>query len=372
MKIKCKICGSSFLKSLLRYENMPAKAQFFPERKNLEKDTPVVLEVYQCLSCGVIQLASSPVSYYKEVIRASSFSQEMQRFRKRQFRNFIKRFSLEGKKIVEIGCGQGEYLSIMKECGANTYGIEYSKKSVKQCFKKGLKVSQGFVDNAQFKIDYAPFDAFFMLSFLEHLPSPCETLRGIYNNLKEEGVGIVEVPNFNMIVKKKLFSEFISDHLFYFSKDTLRRTLEISGFEVIECKEIWYDYIISAWVRKRKKLELTSFYRHQEKVKKEIESYIKNKKIAVWGAGHQALAALSLFKLKDRVRYVVDSATFKQGKFTPATHIPVVSPQKLEEDPPQALIIMAGSYSDEVAKIVKEKFSKIQVAILRDFGLEKL
>ena len=99
----------------------------------------------------------------------------------------------------------------------------------------------------------------------------------------------------------------------------------------------------------------------------------KDKKVAIWGAGHQALAIISLTDLADKIRYVVDSAVFKQGKFTPATHIPIVSPDVLDSDPVDAVIVMAASYSDEVARIIREKFDgKINVSILRDFGLEEV
>jgi hypothetical protein len=69
----------------------------------------------------------------------------------------------------------------------------------------------------------------------------------------------------------------------------------------------------------------------------------------------------------------VDSAVFKQGKYTPATHIPIVSPETLNSDPVDAVIVMAASYSDEVAMILRRHFSKqMHIAILRDYGLEYL
>ena len=58
-------------------------------------------------------------------------------------------------------------------------------------------------------------------------------LRSINNNLIDDGVGLIEVPNFDMILKKSLFSEFISDHLFYFTKETLKSTLQYNGFKII-------------------------------------------------------------------------------------------------------------------------------------------
>ena len=403
-KKRCKVCGHEFFQEpLLRYENMPRAAQFLPDKESLKNDKGVDLEVYQCSGCGLVQLANDPVPYYKEVIRAAAFSEEMKDFRIKQFDSFVQEYSLKTKKVIEIGCGRGEYLSLMQQFGVDAYGLEYSEVSAEECVNDGLKVLKGFIESSNYKLDYAPFDAFYILNFLEHLPDPNSALRGIYNNLTDDAVGLVEVPNFDMILRNNLFSEFIADHLFYFTKDTLSATLKVNGFEVIECNEVWHDYIISAivypvrnfkievqqlkdlsskhyfaeisnGVKKRKKLDLSHFYQYQAQLKNEIEEYIrrfKDKKVAIWGAGHQALAVISLTNLADKIKYVVDSAPFKHGKYTPATHIRIVSPDALTQDPVDAVIVMAASYSDEVAKIIRQRFDRnINVAILRDFGLE--
>jgi hypothetical protein len=184
------------------------------------------------------------------------------------------------------------------------------------------------------------------------------------------------VPNFDMMIEKGLFSEFISDHLYYFTKETLVATLSRNGFQVIGCDVIWHDYILSAVVRKRPPLDLSSFAGFRDGLAQQLNAYLArfgDRRVAVWGAGHQALAVLALAGLGGRVRYVVDSAPFKQGRFTPATHLPIVAPAILASDPPDAVIIMAGSYSDEVAAQLRRNFAKdIQLAILREYSLEEL
>ncbi|OGC07801.1 methyltransferase [candidate division WOR-1 bacterium RIFOXYA2_FULL_36_21] len=371
----CRVCGNKFFKEpLLQYKNMPKGAQFLPGTNDLKDEFGVNLDIYQCSGCGLVQLDCEPVFYYKDVIRAAAFSDEMKTFRLQQFDSFVKKYSLRGKKVVEIGCGAGEYLSLMKECNVTAYGLEHLSESVTKCIKKGLTVSEGFIDNEVYFIKNTPFAAFYILNFFEHLPDPNSILKGIYNNLEQGGVGLVEVPNFDMILRKKLFSEFIPDHLFYFTKETLSLALNLNGFDILECNEIWYDYIISAVVKKRGKINISPFYKYQESLKAEIEKYIDqfgHKNVAIWGAGHQALAIISMTNISDKIRYVVDSATFKQGKYTPATHLPIVSPDVLQADPVKAIIVMAASYSDEVAKLIKNKFGiNINIAILRDFGLE--
>lgn len=373
-KNNCRICWQPlFNEPILQYRNMPAVAQYLPNAADLKKDKGVNLDIYQCSGCGTVQLANEPVSYYKEVIRATGVSEEMKNFRRQQFLDFIKSHQLVGKKIIEIGCGRGEYLSIMSPLGATAYGLDDSVESVKLCQKNGLSVFRGFVDREDYKIEQSPFAAFFMLSFLEHLPDPVAALRGIANNLAASAVGLVEVPNFDMILKKNLFSEFMRDHLFYFTAETLKFTLEISGFKVLNCEQVWHDYIISATVVKKSRADVSSLKQHQEKLQKVIEEYLSKfdgKKVAIWGAGHQALAIMAMFNLTDKIKYVVDSADFKQGKYTPVTHLPIVSPDVLKSDPVDGIIVMAGSYSDEVVKIIREKyFHKLPIVVVKDFGL---
>jgi len=374
MNNNCRVCGGE-LNTMLEFSNMPGSAQNFPTKETLHLDSGEDLEVCQCNWCNLIQLKCTPVSYYREVIRSAAFSTEMGLFREEQFEDFVKSYNLTNKDIIEIGCGRGEYMSLMDRCNVNVYGIEYSPASVSSCCEDKLHVNRCYIEDEKQDLGFnKQFDAFFILNFLEHLPNINEVLRGISNNLKEDAVGLVEVPNFDMILRNKLFSEFISDHLYYFTTDTLRMTLERNGFEIIECKEIWYDYIISAVVRKRKKTQISHFKTHQQMITKEIKGYISrygSKKVAIYGAGHQALAIISLTNIKNDIKYIIDDATFKQDKYTPATHIPIVSKEKLLSDPVEAVLVMAASYSDEVAKKLRKHFGKtIDIAILRDDSLE--
>ena len=366
----CRLCKNKLHKPVLVLDNMPKSAQLFPNKKDLNKEKGIKLSVYQCSNCGLVQIKDKPVSYYKQVIRATGISKEMQKFRETQFKNFIKKYNLKNKKILEVGCGFGEYLSIMNRCNVNAYGIEYSQKAVNYCKNLGLKVSKQFIENEKYKIKYAPFDAFFIMSYLEHIPDINSFLIGISNNLTDKGVGLIEVPNFDMILKKKLFSEFISDHLYYFTKDTLKMTLNMNGFDVLECNSVWHDYILSAVVKKRENFDTVSFYKQKKLLSDKLNKYIDKfdkETVAVWGAGHQALAVISLAKLQNKIKFLVDSAEFKQNKFSPATHIPIYSPDILKTEKPKAIIIMAGSYCDEILKIIKTKCSRnISVAVLKE------
>jgi SAM-dependent methyltransferase len=352
---------------------MPSSAQGFLTTEDLKSDSGSDLFIVQCKSCGLIQLDNDPVPYFREVIRASAFSEEMRKFRLKQFKSWAKEFNLIDKKILEVGCGKGEYLEILSDVGADAYGIEYARESVDYCLNKNLKVSQGFLGEKNLEINNNKFDGFMCLSFMEHWPEPNKVLNGLLMNLNEGAIGLIEVPNFDMILDDGLYSEFISDHLLYFTKESLIFTLQFNGFEVLSCESIWHNYILSAVVRKRVKTNLDFFEGFRNKVKRDLDLFIgkfPENKVAIWGAGHQALATISLTKIDKNIRYIVDSAVFKQGKYTPASHIKIVSEVELIKDPVDALIIMAGSYSEEIIKIMKFKFPSVELAVLREFGLE--
>lgn len=371
----CRVCGGTLPDAcLLRFANMPAAAQFLPDAAGLDQDRGVDLEIYQCPGCGLVQSGNEPVPYYREVVRAAAFSDEMKAFRRRQFAEFAGKYGLAGKRVIEIGCGRGEYLALLREAGMAAEGLEYAEPAVRHCLELGLPAQRGYVDRPDTALAGTPFDAFVVLNFLEHWPDPNAGLRGIANNLAEAGLGLVEVPNFDMILDKSLFTEFISDHLFYFTRETLETTLRLNGFEVLECNAVWYGYILSAVVRKRSACDVSAFDGRHRQLKLEVDAFLRRHGqggVAIWGAGHQALATIALLDLAEGVRYVVDSAPFKQNRYTAASHIAIVAPERLQADPVEAVIVMAASYSDEVARIVRERFPLVEhVAILRDYGLE--
>lgn len=372
---RCRVCaGALDAEPLVTYRNMPRIAQHLPDRAALKQETGADLAVYQCAYCGLVQIPGAPVPYYRQVIRSSGFSPEMGKFRQRQFQTFVQDHGLVDKKLIEIGCGNGEYLSVMREFCRGSCGLEAAEAAVAHCTAGGLRVTKGFVDAESYQIPGAPYDAFFMMNFLEHLPEPNVALRGIHHNLSQNAVGLIEVPNFNMILDTKCFTDFSTEHLSYFTQETLVRTLEINGFSVVRADAIWHDHIISAVVQKRPPVNLDDFARHQVFLQEAVHDFISRHgvgNVAVWGAGHQALATLALLKLGEQIKYVVDRATFKQGKFTPVTHVPIVAPEMLTTDPAAAVIVMASSYSDEVVAQLKQQYPHVtHIAVLRSSDLE--
>lgn len=373
---RCRCCGTLLEgEPILAYSDMPGQAQNFPDESSLQEDSGVEMKLYQCENCGLIQIPGKPVPYYKDVIRASAVSDEMKEYRLHYFQDFLEKYCLKNKRVLEIGTGKGEFLNLMLKAGADAVGLEHKKEYVGICKKQGLHVMEGFIESESTVLEEGPFDGFFIMNFLEHIPNPNIFLQGIRNNLSEGAIGLVEVPNTDFILENFMFSEFIADHLMYFTKDTLCHLLEKNGFDVLECHAVWHKYCLAAIVKKRSKVQMQKFYERQDKVVKEIHQFIdtsmkEGRKVAVWGAGHQALSVIALAKVKDKIEFVVDSADFKQNKYTPGTHIKIVPPEELKKGEVGSILVMAASFSDEVAGIIKNKYKGFSVGILREDGVE--
>lgn len=348
-------------------ENMPGGAQAFLTLEQTECEQGERLEVFQCPYCGLIQLTSKPVEYYKSVIRATGISEELKKFRCIQFGNFLKDYRLKEKKIIEIGAGSGGNMEIMASVGADVYGIEYGEKTAEEALGKGLRVYRDFPESDDYLISGAPYDAFYTLNFIEHVPHPGEFIRCIGYNLVPGGVGLVEVPNADKILREHMFTEFINDHLSYFTEGSLRFLLEANGFEVERIESIWQDYILSARVRKRKSLDFSEMEAQKGRLQNSFAAFFearKGKRIAAWGAGHQALAAIALAGAGARLECIIDSAPFKQGLYTPATHILIEPPERLDRRDIDTVIITAAGYSQEIADVLHQSYPWVENAVL--------
>lgn len=357
----CLLCGRALAaQPLICLPNAPCGAQDLPTKENCAEERGFDLKLCQCRHCGMVQLDSEPVPYYRDVIRAVGLSTTMRELRTRELERFIHTYGLENKKIVEIGCGQGEYLELLASFPVEAYGLEHRACLVKAAKEKGLQAFQGFTETADTVLPGAPFDAFVMFNFLEHQPQPNEMLQCIYRNLTENGVGLLTVPGFEYVLEQRALYELVRDHIAYYTADTLRHLFEQNGFAVKE----WISAVNdthSFIVQKRPLVDIRPLKDELEVLRHSLREYAAQCKaggrtLAVWGASHQAFTVLSSLGLAESVRYVIDSADFKQGRLCPASHVRIVAPELFLEDPVDCVLIIAPSYAKEIAGIARARF----------------
>lgn len=373
---RCIACGAPLWETpLLTLDNMPASAQHMPDAQGVKQDRGLTLDLCQCMGCGLVQFDCEPVDYYRDVIRAGGFSKTMVELRRYQYKHLIESYHLEGKKFIEVGCGQGEFLKVLSEFPVEVHGIEHDPHLVELARAQGLDVTEGFTETEDTRFAGGLYDVFLSFNFLEHQPDPGTMLQAIYRNLEDDAMGLITVPSFEYIMDHNSYYELIRDHLAYYTFETLTPLLERNGFLVEECEVINRD-TLSVIVKKRPQMDTENLLECYVNLKREMESYMKyldawDKKVAVWGASHQGFTLAATTKLGERARYIIDSAPFKQGKFAPASHLPIVGPDHFHEHPVDAIIITAPGYTDEIAASIRRKFgTSVEIRAMRSNHLE--
>ena len=373
---RCIACGAPLWETpLLTLDNMPASAQHMPDAQGVKEDRGLTLDLSQCMGCGLVQFDCEPVDYYRDVIRAGGFSKTMVELRRYQYKHLIDSYHLEGKKFIEVGCGQGEFLKVLSEFPVEVHGIEHDPHLVELARAQGLDVTEGFTETEDTRFAGGLYDVFLSFNFLEHQPDPSTMLQAIYRNLEDDAMGLITVPSFEYIMDHNSYYELIRDHLAYYTFETLTPLLERNGFQVEECEVINRD-TLSVIVRKRPQMDTENLLECYVNLKREMETYMKyldawDKKVAIWGASHQGFTLAATTKLGEKARYIIDSAPFKQGKFAPASHLPIVGPDHFHEHPVDAIIITAPGYTDEIAASIRQKFgTAVEIRAMRSNHLE--
>lgn len=418
MNMTCIACGHA-LSPLMTLDDMPASAQNIPAASELAEDHPLSLTLCQCPSCGLVQFDTEPVDYYRDVIRAGGGTRTMTRLRHEEYARLLtamQEHHLHGRRIVEVGCGRGEFLRMWQTLAEDPegaaalardqerdplsgqpnaaplhlVGLEHKPSLVEEAnavADKKYRVYEGFA-TGDVRYPEGPFDAFVQFNFLEHQPDPCDMLRNIGRNLKPQALGLITVPSFEYILRYNGYYELLRDHIANYTEFTLQKLLQDCGFELLSMDLVNRD-TIEAIVRKADPDELSelhysgrlidvsalrdSYDRLSASVNAHIDHLSESRRtMAIWGASHQGFTLAATTKLGGRVEYIIDSAPFKQGRFSPASHIPIVAPDYAVAHPVDEILIVAPGYTDEIAGIIRERFDEnIRILVLRTDRIEE-
>ena len=333
----------------------------------------------------------------------------MVELRRRQYRHLIETWHLEGKKFVEVGCGRGEFLSVLTEFPVSASGIEHKEDLVKIARENGLQVTRGFAETEETVFPDGPYDVFLSFNFLEHQPEPGVMLRCIRRNLREGGMGLITVPSLEYILQYDGYYELIHDHIAYYTFETLENLLTANGFQVLEREMVNRD-TLSVIVRRTEgelaeekspagevpagevpagggaapgsrrpaPVDVSGLAASRRYIDEEVNGLVdrlhsQGKTLAIWGASHQGFTLAATTRLGGKVSYIIDSAPFKQGRFAPASHLPIVAPEHFFQEPADAILIVAPGYTEEIASIIRERFGKeVEILALKSNHMETL
>lgn len=362
----CRLCNNQLsIERATTLKGMPSLAQYLPQTESDSIKSTIDLAIIKCSICQLVQTLNPPAHYFRESIRNSKLSPELMNWRMSKFSSFVKQFGLENKNLLEVGCGEAELLDIFKKLKLNVFGTEFNYSSLALSRAKGFEVWRTYPLEKDFLklLPVGYFDAFITSQFLEHSPQPRFYLERIRATLKEGAVGIVEVPNYSKIERENLLYEFMTDHVTYFTGETLTLLLNSCGFSVISLETHFDEYVLTAYVKRESKQDLSNYLSQLELDREHatmILAEIKRGKVVFWGAGHQAFAAIHLLGLTKHISYLVDSAEEKQEKFVPGTSLRILKPEILLNDKAVThVIVAAGGYNNEIIRILKSRLDNL-------------
>ena len=140
------------------------------------------------------------------------------------------------KSVLDVGCGNGEWLDSFRRRGCSTYGTEYNERQRKVALSKGHKLLDGglfpLVDEGQ------SFDIIVFTEVIEHIQNPKEVLSNFNKLLNNKGILFITTPNFSAIERYILGDSWgivcYPEHLTYFTPKTLNLVLEKTEFSKVQ------------------------------------------------------------------------------------------------------------------------------------------
>lgn len=375
----CPVCSSTGLVNFFEMFDVPVNCGILWKNReaaiNCEKGD---ITLAFCPVCGLITNISfkQDIEYSQQYDSCLFHSSFYQNYARSQAMQLIERYDLYEKDIIEIGCGQGDFLLLLCELGNNRgvgFDPSYVRKDKDNCVKNDVRFIQDYYSEK-----YSGYEADFIVCryVLEHVPHPrrfLQTVRaGIGEHLNTPLFFVL--PNALNTFRKLFLWDIIYEHCSYFISKSALHTLLSSGFKVEKLSE---DYegqylLIDALPAEGefsgfknndnpeiRELEQdiitfsTKFLRRIGEWKISIEKMVQeDQRMVIWGAGTKGVAFLNLLK-GSNIDYAVDLNPRKQGKYIPCTGQRIVSPKFLKDNPTDIIIVMNPIYENEIRGLAK-------------------
>jgi 2-polyprenyl-3-methyl-5-hydroxy-6-metoxy-1,4-benzoquinol methylase len=203
-------------------------------------------DLLRCRRCGLVFAARLPAvetlaqqydeSYYSEVL-GSTLTEGNSASVARYFDRLLKEIEVHQPpaRLLDLGCATGDFLAAAEKRGWVGAGLEVSPYAAEQARRRGLKVLTGSLETVGGALDR--YELVTLWEVIEHLPDPLGELRRIRPLLAPGGLLAVSTPNVYGISTRLFGRRSVTfkpgEHLFYFSRETLRQLLNAAGFRVV-------------------------------------------------------------------------------------------------------------------------------------------
>ena len=383
----CRNCRKKSFNKISNIGKQPISSLFLKKKIQIKNYS---LDLYKCKYCDLVQLSKIPNlkdMYGADYGYKTSVSKLMVNHLKKKISK-LNRFGIFKKKskILDIGSNDGTFLNFFSKFknknelfgidpSASAFIEEYNKKiNVIIDFFNKKNVHKYFIDK---KIKFSLITSYAMFYDVEE---PNEFCSGIEKILDKNGIWALEFSYFPLLLKNLTYDQICHEHCVYYSLSTFNKIISNNNLKIIDfsineinggsievlCAKKNSDFKINKnrinhLLNEEKNIsnkDFEKFNLRMENSKKNLQLFLKgqNKKnIIGYGASTKGNVILNYCKLNNKnISYICDANHTKEGKFTPGSHIKIISKNKMRKIKPKYLIVLIWSFRTEVIKQEKE------------------
>lgn len=399
----CRFCGNSLTHTFVDLGMSPLCETYLTAAQLNDMEPFYPLHVLVCEHCLLVQLGEyvSPAEIFSEYAYFSSYSESWVRHAELYAEATIERFNLGNRhKVMEIASNDGYLLQHFLHRQIPVLGIEPAANVAEVARSKGIPtIVRFFGEQAAEEIakEHGKPDLLVGNNVLAHVPALNDFVAGMKTLLKERGVITMEFPHLHRLIEGNQFDTIYHEHFSYFSFLTVSKVFDAHGLRVFDVEElkshggslrIYACHVddqskeTQARVGQMRETERAHGYdklrthlsfasKVHETKRKLLDFLIKARRdgrsVVAYGAPGKGNTLLNYCGIRqDFIEYAVDRNDYKQGRFTPGTHIPIYPPDRIAQTRPDYILILPWNLRREIAKqlgYVSEWGAKLVVPI---------
>jgi len=384
---ECRFCHSPLTHTFVDLGLSPLCESYVSAHELKGPEILYPLHSFVCAKCFLVQLPEhvAPQTIFEEYAYFSSYSDSWLAHAKSYVNAISERLGLNAQSlVVELASNDGYLLQYFLEMQIPVLGIEPAKNVARSAQEKGIRtVTEFFGAELARKLAAEGYQADLLLgnNVLAHVPDINDFVAGMKLLLKPDGVITMEFPHLIRLIEENQFDTIYHEHFSYLSFTTAEAIFQAHGLRpfaveelpthggslrIFACHAENTAREISGTVEELKAREASwgidrldryeKFTDQVEATKRGILRFLieareQQKTVAGYGAPGKGNTLLNYCGIRtDFLAYTVDRSTYKQGKFTPGTRIPIHPPERIRQTKPDFLFILPWNLKDEIMK----------------------
>ncbi|MBK6718015.1 MAG: class I SAM-dependent methyltransferase [Burkholderiales bacterium] len=395
----CRFCGTPLRHTFVDLGLSPLCQTHIAAHQLNDMEPFFPLHAQVCEHCFLVQLQEfvAPEHIFSEYAYFSSYSSSWVEHCRRYAHRAIERFNLGAQhKVMEIASNDGYLLQHFVAAGIPVLGVEPAANVAKVAVERGVPTTVQFLGEATGRAiatEHGQADLIAGNNVLAHVPDINDFVKGLRALLAPEGVITMEFPHLQRLIEGNQFDTIYHEHFSYLSFSTVEQIFAAHGLVLFDVEELPTHggslriyarhaaneaqpvHPIRQRVQDLRERELALGYRslarytgfgEQVKATKRalltflIEAKNAGKKVVGYGAPGKGNTLLNYCGIRsDFLDFTTDANPYKQGKYTPGTHIPILPPAAIREARPDYVLILPWNLKDEIAA---------EAAYIREWG----